>query len=111
MRQLRDRYDNNRKSDIEFCNWVSRGLEHANLFIVEDESINNQISVVKFPLDLEMYIVEVSSKFNVGILADILYIKIFKKVKKVVLIKHEIFWKDQNIKKKLIDNQSHTYII
>ena len=67
------------KSYIEFCNWVSRGLEHANLFIAEDESINNQIAFVKFHVDLEMCVVGVSCKFNVGILVDILYIKRFKK--------------------------------
>ena len=54
------------------CNWISRGLKHVNLYRVDDGTINNQIAVVKSHLYLEMYIMEVSSKFNVGILVGIL---------------------------------------
>ena len=29
------------------CNWISRGLKHANLYRVDDGTLNNRIAVVK----------------------------------------------------------------
>ena len=102
---------------IEFCNWASRGLEHADLSIVEDEIIDEQIAVVKSHLYLGMLIMDVSSKFNVDISVVRLYIKRFKKALKKrnksnikYLGKSKILKEDhQNTLRKLVDNQiNHT---
>ena len=112
LRQPGDRHDDNRRV-IEFCNWASRGLEHADLSIFEDETIDEQITVVKSHLYLGMPIMEVSSKFNVDISVARLYIKRFKKALKKrnksnikYLGKSKILKVDhQNTLRKLIDNQ------
>ena len=119
LRQPGDRHDENRRV-IEFCNWASRGLEHADLSIVEDETIDEQIAVVKSHLYLGMNIIEVSNKFNVDISMARLYIKRFKKALKKrnksnikYLGKSKILKEDhQNTIRKLIDNQiNHTFTL